>query len=136
MFRYLVSLAILLIWPAAWANPAAPTDDKPAAIRSRLSLPESIYAGRRLRLADLLGDRLDAVERGWFLLLGTGNEAYLDEPRQNPDFLYLTGVDVAGAAVALSVGSGERSEVLFLNEPTAHDRIYDSPILVPGRFDW
>ncbi len=136
MFRYLVLLAILLVWPAAWANPAAPTDDKPAAIRSRLSLPESIYAGRRLRLADQLGDQLEAGERGWFLLLGTGNEAYLDEPQQNPDFLYLTGVDVGGAAMALSIGSGERSEVLFLNEPTAHDRIFDSPVLVPGRFDW
>ena len=136
MIRYLVPLAVMLALPAARAHPAATSDEAPAGIRPRLSLPEPSYSGRRLRLADQLGDRLEAGERGWFLLLGTGNEAYLDEPRQNPDFLYLTGVDVAGAAMALSVGSGERAEVLFLNEPTAHDRIYDNPVFVPGRFDW
>ncbi|MEE9218493.1 MAG: Xaa-Pro peptidase family protein [Acidobacteriota bacterium] len=96
----------------------------------------SVYSQRRQKLVTRLGARLGKTGRGIFLALGAGSEGGLDAPRQKANFLFLSGVDEAGAALALQFGEEPASETLFLRDPTARERIFDRPRLVPGRFDW
>ena len=114
---------------------AADAAAQPAADLQLTPVPAKARAARRQRFVERLASRLGKGEKGVFLALGveSGN---LDLPRQEPNFFYLSGVEVTDAALALMVGDAAASETLFLHEPTPRERIFDRPSLAPGRFDW
>ncbi len=88
--------------------------------------PTEIYAGRRRRLAEKLGS-------GTVVLWGAGDErGYGDVGtfRQDPDFYYLTGVELPNAVLVLRPSDGE--DLLFIpprNEPLEQ---WTGPKLGPG----
>ncbi len=88
--------------------------------------PVEVYAGRRRRLYERLGG-------GTAVLWGAGDErGYGDVGtfRQDPDFFYLTGVELPNAVLVLR--PGEKGDILFLpprNEPLER---WTGPKLGPG----
>lgn len=88
--------------------------------------PREVYAARRRRLMEALGE-------GTAVLWGAGDDrGYGDVGtfRQDPDFFYLTGIELPNAVLVLRAGEGQ--DVLFLpprNEPLER---WTGPKLGPG----
>ncbi|HWP36701.1 MAG TPA: Xaa-Pro peptidase family protein [Gemmatimonadales bacterium] len=130
---------------AAWtmlagfpARPACST-----ALQSDVAFPPEVYAARRARLAEQVGDAAIIVP-GAYLIGTEGHE------KQDPTFWYLTGVEspyailVIGVRPAGRAGTGARGrrEVLFLPEryqfagaqfPTTDERFRQAPWNQPIR---
>ncbi|MBR3644238.1 MAG: aminopeptidase P N-terminal domain-containing protein, partial [Parasporobacterium sp.] len=94
-------------------------------------LPVEFYKENRRKLADYMTDNSIYFVHSGEELESTHDESFIFEPYRN--FLYLTGIDRAGAILFISKLKGEVKEILFMHIPTEREQRWQNMTWDPGK---